>query len=46
MKNKYLTELSRRLSEGGIQSTIREDRRLEVFLHGQPVLFVSPANDP
>ena len=45
MKNKYLTELSRRLNMDGFQSTIREDRRLEVFLHGQPVLFVSPAND-
>ena len=45
MKNKYLTELSRRLSMDGIQSAIKEDRRLEVSLHGQPVLFVSPASD-
>ena len=45
MKNKYLTELSRRLSEGGIQSTIREDRRLDIFLHDRPVLYVSPSND-
>lgn len=45
MKNKYLTELSRRLSMDGIQSIVTEDRRLEVSLHGQPVLFVSPASD-
>ena len=45
MKNKYLTELSRRLSEDGIQSSIREDRRLDVFLHGRPVLYVSPTSD-
>ncbi len=45
MKNKYLTELSRRLSMDGIQSAIKEDRRLEVSLHGQPVLFVSPDSD-
>ena len=45
MKNKYLIELSRRLSTDGFQSTIREDRRLDVFLHDQPVLYVSPASD-
>lgn len=45
MKNKYLTELSRRLSVDGIQSSIKEDRRLDVFLHDRPVLYVSPAND-
>ena len=45
MKNKYLTELSRRLNIDGFQSIIREDRRLDVFLHDQPVLYVSPASD-
>ena len=45
MKNKYLTELSRRLSVDGIQSAIKEDRRLDVFLHDRPVLYVSPASD-
>lgn len=45
MKNKYLTELSRRLSVDGIQSAIKEDRRLDVFLHDRPVLYVSPSND-
>ena len=45
MKNKYLTELSRRLSVDGIQSSIKEDRRLDVFLHDWPVLYVSPASD-
>ena len=38
MKNKYLTELSRRLSVDGIQSAIKEDRRLDVFLHDRPAL--------
>ncbi len=45
MKYKYLTELSRRLSVDGIQSTIREDQRLDVFLHDRTVLYVSPASD-
>lgn len=45
MKNKYLTELSRRLNMDGIKSFIREDRRLDVFLHDRPVLYVSPASD-
>ena len=45
MSNKFFEELSRRLREGGIESSNVEDRRLEIFLHGQPVLFVSPGND-
>ena len=45
MKNKYLTELSSRLSVDEIQSAIKEDRRLDVFLHDRPVLYVSPASD-
>ena len=45
MTNKFFEELSRHLREGGIESSNVEDRRLEVFLHGQPVLFVSPGHD-
>lgn len=42
---KFFEELSRRLREGGIESSNVEDKRLEVFLHGRPVLFVSPGHD-
>ena len=45
MKNKFFAELSRRLCIDGIESSALEDKRLEVFLHGQPVLYVSPGND-
>ncbi len=45
MENKFFEELSRRLREGGVESSNVEDRRLEIFLHGQPVLFVSPGHD-
>ena len=38
-------ELSRRLNADGIESCGIEDKRLEVFLHSQPVLYVSPASD-
>lgn len=45
MGNKFFAELSRRLNIDGIESSAIDEKRLEVFLHGQPVLFVSPAND-
>ena len=45
MANKFFEELSRCLRKKEIESANYEDKRLEVFLHGQPVLFVSPAND-
>ena len=45
MGNKFFAELSRRLYIDGVESYAIKDKRLEVFLHGQPVLFVSPAND-
>lgn len=45
MKNKFFAELSRRLYIDGIESSAIEDKRLEVFLHSQPVLYVSPASD-
>ena len=45
MREKYFLELSRRLQERGIESSVIADNRLEVFLHSQPVLYVSPASD-
>ena len=45
MREKYFLELSRRLQERGIESSVIADKRLEVFLHSQPVLYVSPASD-
>ena len=45
MKDKFFAELSRRLNTDGIESCAIEDNRLEVSLHGQPVLYVSPGND-
>ena len=45
MGNKFFAELSRRLNIDGIESSAIDEKRLEVFLHGQPVLFVLPAND-
>ena len=45
MGNKFFAELSRRLNIDGIESSAIEDKRLDVFLHSQPVLYVSPASD-
>ena len=45
MENKFFAELSRRLYTDGIESSAIEDNRLEVFLHSQPALYVSPASD-
>ena len=45
MTNKFFEELSRCLGKEQIESLSKEDRRLEIFLHGQPVLFVSPGNE-
>ena len=45
MREKFYAELSRRLQERGIESSVIADNRLEVFLHSQPVLYVSPASD-
>ena len=45
MGNKFFAELSRRLYIGGIESSAVEDKRPEIFLRSQPVLFVSPASD-
>ena len=45
MGKKFFEELSRCLEKEEIESSNIEDRRLEIFLHGQPVLSVSPGND-
>ena len=45
MEKKFFAELTRRLYVDGIESTAREDKRLEVSLHGRPVLSVTPAGD-
>ena len=45
MKNKFFAELSRRLNVEEIESSVIADKRLEVSLHSQPVLYVSPGND-
>ena len=44
MTNDFFAELTRCLRKQGIDSEIQKDRRLEIFLHGQPALFVSPKN--
>ena len=41
MRSKFFEELSRCLGKEQIESLRKEDRRLEIFLHGQPVLSVS-----
>ena len=47
MKNSFYAELSRRLAESGIEieSVSKEGAQLEILLHAQPVLYVSPGND-
>lgn len=45
MTNAFFVELARCLRKQEIDSKIQQDRRLEVFLHGQPVLSVSPKNE-
>lgn len=45
MTNTFFTELARCLRKQEIDSEIQKDSRLEVFLHGQPVLFISPKNE-
>ena len=42
MRNPYLEELSRRLGEKQIEAAIVNGDRLEITLHGQPVLRVLP----
>ena len=45
MREKYFSELSRRLREKGIEASLANTQKLDVLLHGQPVLYVSPASD-
>ena len=45
MREKYFPELSRRLREKGIEASLAKTQKLYVLLHGQPVLYVSPASD-
>ena len=45
MGSKFFEELSRCLGKEQIESLSKEDRRLGIFLHGQPVLSVSPGNE-
>lgn len=45
MVQQFFEELSRCLRKEQIESHNQEDRRLEIFLHGQPALFVSPEHD-
>lgn len=45
MTNDFFAELARCLRMKEIDSVIQKDRRLEVILHGQPALFVTPRNE-
>ena len=45
MANKFFEELSRCFGTKGIESANCEDKRLDVFLHGESALFISPQND-
>ena len=40
MREKYFSELSRRLREKGIEASLANTQKLDVLLHGQPVLDV------
>ena len=45
MTNDFFAELARCLRMKEIDSVIQKDRWLEVILHGQPALFVTPRNE-
>ena len=45
MREKYFSELSRRLREKEIETSLANTQKLDVLLRGQPVLYVSPGND-
>lgn len=45
MKQKFYAELSRRLQEEGIESYYAGTQNLNVLLHGQPVLCVTPSSE-
>ena len=45
MREKYFSELSRRLREKGIETTLSDTQKLDVLLRGRSILYVSPGND-
>lgn len=45
MREQFFSELSRKLREEQVESTVVDNDRLEVFLGGQPVLYVSPNSE-
>ncbi len=45
MEREYFKELSRRLREEGTETSLADKQKLEVLLHGQPVLYVSTTGD-
>ena len=45
MRKMYLSELSRRLREKGIETSLADTQKLDILLRGRPVLFVSSNSD-
>ena len=45
MKEKFYAELSRRLREKGIETSLADTQKLDALLRGRPVLFVSSSSD-
>ena len=45
MREKYFSELSRRLREKGIETSLADAQKLDILLRGRPVLFVSSSSD-
>ena len=45
MRKIYFSELSRRLREKGIETSLADTQKLDILLRGRPVLFVSSNSD-
>ena len=45
MRKMYFSELSRRLREKGIETSLADAQKLDILLRGRPVLFVSSGSD-
>ena len=45
MRKMYFSELSRRLREKGIETSLADTQKLDALLRGRPVLFVSSSSD-
>ena len=45
MRKMYFSELSRRLREKGIETSLADTQKLDILLRGRPVLFVSSNSD-